>query len=128
MARLTIVFGVLLILVGLAGFVLTGSNHPTALIPSFIGLLLALAGTLARTEDTKRRMLWMHVAVTLGLLGFLGTLKSAYDVTRLANGVEFPHPIAIEEKAATCLLCLIYVAFCVRSFIEARRNRVSANV
>ena len=128
MARLTIVFGVLLILVGVAGFILTGSNHPTALIPSLIGFLLAVAGTLARTEDLKRRMLWMHIAVTLGLLGFLATLKSAYDVTRLANGVEYPHPIAIEEKAATCLLCLIYVAFCVRSFIEARRTRVSANL
>lgn len=128
MARLTIVFGVLLILVGVAGFILTGSNHPTALIPSLIGLLLAIAGTLARTEDLKRRMVWMHAAVTIGLLGFLGTLKSAYDVTRLANGVEYPHPIAIEEKAATCLLCLIYVAFCVRSFIEARRDRVLAKV
>lgn len=124
MAKLTIVFGVLLIAVGVAGFVLTGSNHYTALIPSLIGLILAMSGALANTEDAKKRMLWMHIAVTVGLLGALMTLKSAYDVFRMAHGVQYPHPIAVEERAATCLLCLIFVGFCVRSFIEARRTRV----
>ena len=115
MAKLTIVFGILLIAVGIAGFVATGSNHPTALIPSLIGLLLTVSGALAMTPDEKRRMLWMHIAVTVGLLGFLGTLKAAYDVTQLAHGVYYAHPIAVEEKAATCLFCLIFVAFCIRS-------------
>ncbi len=126
MAKLTIVFGVLLIVVGVTGFWLTGHMHPTALIPSLIGLLLALSGGLAITEDAKKRMLWMHIAVTVGLLGFLGTIKSAFDVFALAHGKEFPHPIAVEEKAATCLFCLLFVAFCVRSFIEARRGRIGA--
>ena len=125
MAKLTIVFGVLLIIVGVTGFALTGSNHPTALIPAFLGALLAVSGGLANTEDPKRRMLWMHIAVTIGLVSVLATLKSTYDVFQLAHGVEYPHPIAIEEKAATCLLSLIFVAFCVRSFIEARRTRIS---
>jgi len=123
MAKLTMVFGALLVVVGVAGFVLTGSNHPTALIPSLIGLILVVAGLFANTEDVKRRAVWMHVAVTVGLLGFLATIKSAFQVMQLAKGVDLPKPIAIEEKAATCLLCMIFVAFCVRSFIEARRAR-----
>ena len=125
MAKLTIVFGVLLIAVGVIGFVVTGRHAPTALIPSLIGLLLAVAGGLALTEDAKRRRLWMHVAVTVGMLGFLGTLKSAYDVTQLAHGAYYEHPVAVEEKAATCLLCLIFTAFCIRSFVDARRTRVN---
>ena len=125
MGKITIAFGVLLILIGAGGFVLTGSNHPTALIPSVIGLILAITGFLAQTEDTRRRMLWMHIAVTVGLLGALGTIKSAWDVTRLARGVAYPHPIAVEEKALTCLLCAIFVAFCVRSFIVARQSRIA---
>ena len=124
MAKLTIVFGVVLMIVGVTGFVMTGSHAPTALIPSLIGLILAIAGSLAMTPDEKKRGLWMHIAVTVGLLGFLGTIKSAYDVMELAHGVEYAHPIAVEEKAATCLLCLIFVAFCIRSFIEARRARL----
>ena len=126
MAKITVMFGVLLIVVGVAGFVLTGSAHPTALIPCWIGLALAIAGGLARTEDAKRRMLWMHIAVTVGLLGFLGTAKSIYDVIRLAQGVAYEHPAAVEEKAATCVLCLIFVGLCVRSFVEARRVKVLA--
>ena len=34
MAKLTIVFGVVLIVLGVWGFVATGSTHPTALIPT----------------------------------------------------------------------------------------------
>jgi len=124
MAKLTIVFGVLLIGVGVTGFVMTGSAHPTALIPAAIGLILALAGAQALICDAKKRMLWMHIAVTVGLLGFLGTIKGAIDTFKLAHGVAFEHPIAVEEKGVTCLLCMLFVAFCVRSFIEARRARV----
>jgi hypothetical protein len=128
MAKLTIVFGVVLILVGVTGFVLTGSHAPTALIPALIGLILGVSGYMSLTEDAKKRALWMHIAVTVGLLGFLGTIKSAFDVFALAHGADLPHPIAIEEKAATCLICLIFVAFCIRSFIEARRSRIGTPI
>ena len=122
MQKLTILFGVVLIGVGITGYVKTGSAHPTALIPCWIGLILAVCGALAIAP--ARRMLWMHIAVTIGLLGFLGTVKGGWDTFRLAHGVEFEHPIAVVEKGATCLICLGFVAFCVRSFIEARRARV----
>ena len=126
MAKLTIVFGVLLMVVGVTGFVLTGSSHPTALIPSLMGLILAIAGTLANTTDDKKRGLWMHIAATVGLLGFVMTLHGAYQVMGLAHGAEYTQgaAIAIEEKGITCLVCLIFVAFCIRSFIEARRARL----
>ncbi len=125
MAKLTITFGMLLILVGIAGFMTTGHTHYTALIPAAVGLLFILFGSLANTEDSKKRMLWMHIAVTVSLLCFLFMIPAVIDVVRLARGVVFPHPIAVEEKAAMSLLCLLYVAFCVRSFIAARRVRVA---
>jgi hypothetical protein len=125
MAKLTIVFGVLLVLLGIFGFVATGSAHPTALIPAGIGLLFVLFGVMANTEDSKKRMLWMHISVTVALLVFLFMIPAAVDVIRLANGVPFPYPAAVEEKAALCLFSLIYVLFCVRSFIAARRSRLA---
>ena len=124
MAKLTIVFGILLILVGVAGFVSTGSAHPTALIPAGAGLLFILFGAMANSENPKKRMLWMHISVTIALLLFLGTIPADIDVIRLSRGTEFPHPIAVVEKAAMSLLCMLYVAFCIRSFIAARRLRV----
>ena len=126
MAKLTIAVGLILIAIGAAGFVATGSAHPTALIPAYIGLVLAVSGILANTENPKRRMLWMHIAVTVGLLGFLGTVVGLIDTVKLFAGTVLPHPIAVEEKGATSIVCLIFVALCVRSFISARRNRVAA--
>jgi hypothetical protein len=123
MGKLTIVFGVLLIALGGWGYVATGSAHPTALIPCYFGVVLAICGFLANSEDAKRRMLWMHIAVTVGLFGFLFTIPAIVDLVRMMRGVSFPHPVAVEEKAGMSLLCLIFVALCVRSFIAARRTR-----
>jgi hypothetical protein len=125
MAKLTIGFGVLLILLGIFGYVSTGSAHPTALIPAGIGLLFVLFGVMANTENSKKRMLWMHISVTVALLTFLGMIPAAVDTIRLSRGVSFPHPAAVVEKGALALFSLIYVLFCVRSFIAARRSRLA---
>jgi hypothetical protein len=125
MAKLTIFFGVLLILLGGVSYVLTGQKFPTSLIPVAFGVLLAIFGALAITPDTKRRMLFMHIAVTVGLLGFLATAPSIFQAFQLFKGTKlFLHPPAVEEKAAMSGLMLIYVLLCVRSFIAARRTRV----
>ncbi|MBW4026782.1 hypothetical protein [Acidipila rosea] len=123
MARLTISFGIVLILLGLFSFMATGAHAPTSLIPAFAGLLLVIFGFLARTDDVKKRMLHMHIAVTIGLLGFLGTAKALVDFVRMKQGVQFARPVAVEEKAAMAALLLVYVVLCVRSFIAARRAR-----
>jgi ABC-type transport system involved in cytochrome c biogenesis permease subunit len=125
MAKLTIAFGTLLILLGLIGYFATGSAHPTALIPSGLGVIFIFFGVMAKSEDTKKRMLWMHISVTVALLGFLSMIPADIDVIRLSRGVYFPYPAAVEEKAVMSLLCLLYVLFCVRSFINARRSRLA---
>ncbi len=125
MAKLTIGFGTLLILLGIVGYVATGSEHPTALIPSILGIFFIFFGVMANTDNTKKRMLWMHVSVTVAALGFLSMIPADIDVIRLSRGVYFPYPAAVEEKAVMSLLCLLYVLFCVRSFIAARRSRLS---
>ena len=125
MAKLTIAFGTLLILLGIVGYVATGSAHPTALIPSILGVFFIFFGVMANTENAKKRMLWMHISVTVALLGFLSMIPADIDVIRLSRGAYFPHPEAVEEKAVMSLLCLLYVLFCVRSFIAARRARLS---
>jgi hypothetical protein len=124
MANVTIFFASLLILLGAAGFVATGSHAPTALIPAFFGIVLLIIGLLARTGDPKRRMLLMHIAVTLGLLGFLGTVSSFAGLARIVHGEVVARPAAVVEKSAMAILTLIYVLLCVRSFIAARRARV----
>ena len=124
MARLTIFFGIILILLGVLTYMETGSKFPTSLIPTYFGILLAILGALARTIDMKKRALYMHIAVALGLIGFLGTAKSIADYIRMKQGMQFKYPVAVDEKAAMALLLLVYVIFCARSFVEARKARV----
>ena len=123
MAKVTIGFGLVLILLGAIGFFGTGSTHPTALIPAYWGIALTICGILANSPSDKRRMLVMHIAVTVGLLGFLGSGIMAIVETVKALGGPLAHPAAVESQAAMAILCLIYVALCVRSFISARRSR-----
>ena len=125
MAKITVLFGIVLIILGVASFVLTGNKFPTSLIPAAFGILLITFGSMAETPVPKRRMLFMHIAVTVGLLGFLATAPALFQVVQLIKGTRlFLHPPAVEEKAAMSLLMLIYVLLCVRSFITARRARV----
>jgi hypothetical protein len=123
MAKVTLVFASLLIALGLAGFFGTGSQHYTALIPTWFGVALGVFGVLAMSPSESRRKLFMHVNVTIGLLGFLGSLAEAirgYGHAR-SEGVD-PDMIALGSKLAMAGLLLVYVLLCVRSFIEARRQ------
>ena len=124
MAKVTLVFAVLFIALGIVGFVSTGSQHYTALIPAALGLLLGIFGAIALSPDPGRRKLFMHINVTLGLLGFLGTLMGLIEYLRSLGGMVLKNPPATESKAIMALLCLIYVALCVRSFIAARKARL----
>lgn len=136
MAKLTILFGTLIALVGIFGYVETHFWH--ALIPVVLGVLLIVLGLLANTPDQKRRMLAMHIAVTVGLLGFLGTIPglialpgyfngSHHDsaAEQLQAGIATGHRMAAEVQSATSILCLVFVLLCVRSFITARRARAA---
>ena len=77
MAKLTLVLAVLLVALGLAGYIGTGSLHPTALIPAWIGLALGIFGFLAISPNEGRRKLFMHINVTIALLGFIGSTVEA---------------------------------------------------
>lgn len=123
MAKVTLIFAVLLALLGAAGYLGTGSQHPTALIPLWFGLALGVFGFLAISPNEGRRKLFMHINVTIGLLGFLGAAIEAlrgYGQARAA-GID-PDRIALGSKLAMAGLLFIYVAMCVKSFIDARRT------
>jgi hypothetical protein len=121
MARITLLFAVLLIALGLVGFLGTGSLHPTALIPTWFGLALGIGGLLAISPSESRRKLFMHVNVTIGLLAFLGAaVEAVRGYVHAASAGLAPDQIALASKLTMSGLMLIYVLLCVRSFINAR--------
>jgi len=119
MASTTIVFGLLLTLLGLAGYFLTGTSSLTALIPAIFGVPLLLLGFVARSEHSRKHA--MHVAALLGTIGFIGALMS---LLRTPTGVR--SALAVGSQVAMVLLTGIFVVLCVRSFISARRARAAS--
>jgi hypothetical protein len=122
MPSAAIACGVLLILIGIIGYIyglLNGNASLTALIPAVFGVVLAILGTLARTRENLRMHL-MHVAVLIGLLGFL---IPAWRL--LSNFSQLTLSAAVVSQASMSLICLVFVILCIKSFIDARRNRTN---
>jgi len=118
MPATTRTFGLILIVLGLASYFLTGGVSVTALIPAFFGAVFVVLAIVARSESARKHA--MHAAVALGLLGFLGTLRV---VPALARG-EFNRP-AVLAQLIMMVMMAVYVALGVKSFKAARRARMA---
>jgi hypothetical protein len=124
MANTTVGFGVVLVLLGIVGYVGTGAQSPTALIPTAIGIVLVVLGLLAR--NPRLRMHAMHGAALTGLLGFAGSVGGIPPLLRMLAGQTINRPAAAVARSIMALLCLALVALTVRSFVVARWARRKA--
>ena len=71
MAKLSIAYGVIFILMGLYSYFGISSESVTALIPAFFGVPMLILGWLGLNEKYLKHA--MHGAAVLTLLGFAGT-------------------------------------------------------
>jgi hypothetical protein len=120
---LTIGLGVALLVIGLAGYFLTGGVSLTALIPAAFGIVIAIAGLIAR--DPGKRMHAMHAAVLVALLGFLGSVRGLLQIGDVFDGTA-ARPPAVIAQSIMAVLTLVYLVVAVRSFIQARASRTRA--
>lgn len=124
MARAAVLFGILLIILGLVGYLspdALGKNEadktsPTALIPAGIGAVLLICGLVVMAAPHLRKHV-MHLAAAVGLIGALG------GIMPLTRG-----PLDLEKASARSgllmiILCGLFVVLCVRSFVLARIAR-----
>jgi hypothetical protein len=123
MPNVTIGFGAALAALGLGGYLLTGRTSLTALIPLALGVLLAACG--AAALDRARRKHAMHAAAVVGLLGFLGPLRVLPQMVALVGGGAVEHRAAVVDQLLLMILCAVFLALCIRSFVLARRTRAA---
>lgn len=127
MPFITILFALDLIITGIVGFVVTGKEHFTALIPSAIGLLLLVLGFLAFNSKLRKHV--MHAAAMVAILGFLATISGGLtELPKLLSGniTDLVKPASTISKLITNLLMLHFIVICVISFIEVRMARNKA--
>lgn len=121
MRKLTTVFGILFVLLGLGLYFGSGRESVTALIPAFLGVIFLLCAAVATTE--KRRMHAMHVAVLFALIGLGGSATGVVGAVKALGGTTPDNPQATYGRAVMAVLCVIYIVAAVRSFIAARKAR-----
>ena len=119
MESVSIVYGIFLIIWGVAVSSISGSNSLTSFIPSVFGLPILLFSFLTIKFPNKKK-LFMHIVVTFGLIVFIGGL----DFSRgLLKGTLFNNIWADTSKLMMLITGLIFTFLCVKSFIFARKNR-----
>jgi hypothetical protein len=126
MAWPTLFTGLLLIVVGVVGYTQqdpnpeTGKVSMTALIPAFIGGVLALCGVLAFNEKLRKHA--MHFAAMVGLIGAIGGFMPLIRQYSKTGQFDPTKPSAISGELMI-LICAVFVGLCVNSFIQARKAR-----
>ena len=149
MPSYALTFGVLLIGLGLYGYLGATSPQPTdsatkpaaektsensdntaekpkasgtALIPAAIGMLLVICGTLGLQSGWRKHA--MHAAATVALLGALACIvRLGMKLPAWLSGDEGVNSRAMIFLILMGILCLAYVGISIRSFIAARKAR-----
>lgn len=124
MAPITIVSGLLLVAVGLIGYLAPTTfgtvgekgTSPTALIPAALGGILVLCALIVLAKPTLRKHV-MHLAAMVGLFGVIGGFMPI-----IRSGLDFSKS-GVVAGVLTIVISAGFVFACVRSFIAARKAR-----
>src|SRR5947209_5548689 len=103
----TIISGILLVVIGVAGYVYglsTEHASPTALIPAAFGLLLVILGGMcaAAAEGTQKHL--VHAAMTVALIGFV--LIAGRLIIKIA---DITWSAAVLSLFVMSVICLVLV-------------------
>ncbi|ROP34655.1 hypothetical protein [Pseudokineococcus lusitanus] len=120
MTTLTPVVGAALVVLGVLGYVLTGADSLTALIPAVVGVLMLAAAAVARSPRLHRH--GIHAALLVALLGLLGSSMNVVRLPAVLTGTA-ERPAAVVVSTVMAVLLLVYLVAGVRSFAAARRRR-----
>ena len=118
--KISVGYGTFLMIWGLAVSLVSHSQSFTSLIPAIFGLFLTIFSTLALMLP-KKKMLFMHIVVIIGLVIMLG---GADFFRGLFSGSDpFTNIWAGSSKLMMFLTGGIFIFTCIRSFLFARGKK-----
>lgn len=104
-------YSILLVVVGLGGYFLSGQASYTALIPAALGVLIYAADFLARRSIGK---LWPGVTGILALVGAGGSFRGIGALLGSLSGSQGTSLASISQTITFILCVLVIVAVVVR--------------
>ncbi len=121
MPRATILYGALLTVLGVGGYLFTGSVSLTSLIPAFFGVPLIVLGIWGQKPAALKHA--MHGAAVLALLGIFGSAGGLLQLPALLSGAEVLRPAAVISRSIMAVISVVFLVLCIRSFIAVRKAR-----
>ncbi len=122
MPKLSINIGIILIILGMVFYIVSGGVSITALIPAFFGVVFGGLGMLAKRNETMRKHA-MHAALLLALLGLGGSFGGLTAIISAIGGTLPDRPQAAISQAIMAVLCIIFLVAGIKSFVDARKKR-----
>tara|TARA_B100000674_G_scaffold449302_1_gene418381 strand:- start:233 stop:661 length:429 start_codon:yes stop_codon:yes gene_type:complete len=119
MEKLSIYYGLFLILWGVIVSFVSGSSSMTSYIPSILGVPILIFSFLSIKFESKKKI-FMHIVVLFGLFIFLGGLDFIRSVI---SSNAFSNFYADLSKIMMLITGLFFTYQCIRSFIHARKIR-----
>ncbi|MBN1517133.1 hypothetical protein JXA32_11280 [Candidatus Sumerlaeota bacterium] len=130
MSRNTIIYGALMIVIGLAGKFGTGTSSWTALIPAIFGVVFVVAGIVGAVHEKFRKHA-MHLCMLLGILIIVGLVAMLTvnagkipSLEQIADGTaKSGKSMAMLSQLLVIILTTVYIQLGIQSFIAARVKR-----
>ena len=115
--KISIFYGILLIIFGIFISLLSNSNSLTSYIPTFFGIPIFALGYLSSRYPEKKK-LFMHIIVLIGFIIFLGGLDFFRGYPNF-----FENFWADISKLSLLISGLIFTYINIQSFIFIRKNK-----
>ncbi len=103
--------GVILMVVGVGGYLYSGMASPTALIPAAFGMVISMLGYYGRHEHTGKTAL--HLAMGVAVAGIIGSVRGLLALPTLLSGGAVDRPTAVVSQS---LMAVVLIWYLVRAF------------
>ena len=117
MEKVSIVYGLFLIIWGITISFISQSDSMTSYIPSFLGLPILLFGYLTLKYPAKKKI-FMHIVVLFGVIIFLGGLDLLRGLSTLFDSFW-----ADLSKSMLLISGFLFSYWNIKSFIFIRKNK-----
>ena len=121
MEKISVIYGLFLIIWGVIISLVSQSDSLTSYIPSFLGLPVLLFGYLT-LKFPKKKKIFMHIVVLVGIIIFLGGLDVFRNISTLFDSFW-----ADLSKSMLLFSGFLFSYWNIKSFIFIRKNKVSEN-
>ncbi len=120
MARVGIVFGLLLCALTVTGLVVSLDKGLVQFVPMMLGIPILFCGVVALNPHRRRHAMHFSAGIA-GVGALLGGGRASALAIGWIRGAE-TDPLALRMVSVMAVSCLVFVVICLLSFLHARRR------